>query len=283
MRIKTLVSDVMRQTIETVSAGATVRTCAERLRDADVGSLVITRDGDPVGIVTKSDLVSLIADGADLTTQTADSFMSSPVVTVDRSRSVEHAASLLREEDIEQLVVTEGEALVGVLSVTELSYYLPRFQYETTVETGKDWEYAYEDRESQGLSVGDVVRFSQRLTEAEVEEFASLSGDTNPLHLDDAYAEQTRFGGRIVHGALVSSVISAALAKLPGLVIYLNQNLSFRGPVHLGDHVTAVCEVMDRVGERRYRLQTEVFDDDEELVISGEAVVLVDEAPAVER
>ncbi|WP_439026649.1 CBS domain-containing protein [Haloarchaeobius sp. DT45] len=282
MRIKTLVRDVMRQTIESISTTATVRACAERLRDADVGSLVVTREGDPVGIVTKSDVVALVASGEDLKNRTAESFMSSPVVTVAASRSVEHAADLLRKEDIDQLIVTEGGALVGVLSVVELSYYLPRFQYEAVVERGEDWSTSYEDREDEGLSVGDVVRFSQTITASEVEEFAALSGDTNPLHLDDEYAAKTRFRRRIVHGALASSVISAALARLPGLVIYLNQNLSFRAPVQLGDRVTAVCEVIDRVGEDRYRLRTDVFDTDDDLVITGEAVVLVDEAPAAE-
>ncbi|WP_435318628.1 CBS domain-containing protein [Haloarchaeobius sp. TZWSO28] len=282
MRIKTLVRDVMQQTVESISSEATVRACAARLRDAGVGSLVVTSGGDPVGIVTKSDVVALVASGTDTTTKTAADIMSSPVVTVPASRSVEHAADLLREEGIDQLVVTEGEALVGVLSVTELSYYLPRFQYEPVVEVEEDWSTSYEDRDDQGLSVGDVVRFSQILTETEVEEFAALSGDTNPLHLDDEYAARTRFGGRIVHGALASSVISAALARLPGLVIYLSQNLTFRGPVELGDRVTAVCEVIDRVGEDRYRLRTDVFDTDEELVITGEAVVLVDDAPSTD-
>ncbi|MCT9096999.1 CBS domain-containing protein [Haloarchaeobius sp. HME9146] len=282
MRIKTLVRDVMQQTVESISTEATVRACAARLRDAAVGSLVVTSGGDPVGIVTKSDVVALVASGTDTTTKTAAEIMSSPVVTVPASRSVEHAADLLREEAIDQLVVTEGEALVGVLSVTELSYYLPRFQYEPVVEVEEDWSTSYEDRDDQGLSVGDVVRFSQILTETEVEEFAALSGDTNPLHLDDEYAAGTRFGGRIVHGALASSVISAALARLPGLVIYLSQNLTFRGPVELGDRVTAVCEVIDRVGEDRYRLRTDVFDTDEELVITGEAVVLVDDAPGTD-
>ncbi|WP_435364098.1 CBS domain-containing protein [Haloarchaeobius sp. DYHT-AS-18] len=282
MRIKTLVRDVMQQTVESISSEATVRACAARLRDAGVGSLVVTSGGDPVGIVTKSDVVALVASDTDTTTKTAADIMSSPVVTVPASRSVEYAADLLREEGIDQLVVTEGEALVGVLSVTELSYYLPRFQYEPVVEVEEDWSTSYEDRDDQGLSVGDVVRFSQILTETEVEEFAALSGDTNPLHLDDEYAARTRFGGRIVHGALASSVISAALARLPGLVIYLSQNLTFRGPVELGDRVTAVCEVIDRVGEDRYRLRTDVFDTDEELVITGEAVVLVDDAPSTD-
>ena len=129
------------------------------------------------------------------------------------------------------------------------------------------------------LRIGQVVSYGKRLTDADVRAFARASGDENPLHLVDAYARESRFGERIAHGILVAGVISAALAKLPGLVVYLSQDLRFLGPVSVGDRVTAECEVLEPVGDDRYRLHTRVTTDDGETVVDGEAVVLIDEAP----
>jgi len=123
------------------------------------------------------------------------------------------------------------------------------------------------------------VRFSKRLAESEVEGFADASGDTNRLHLDAAYAEGTRFGRRIVHGTLVAGTISAALARLPGLIIYLSQELSYLGPVDIDERVTAECEVVESLGGDRYCLDTRVTGADGEPVLDGEAVVLADTIP----
>ena len=131
---------------------------------------------------------------------------------------------------------------------------------------------------SDDLSVGDVVAFSKRLSEADVDRFAAASGDTNPIHLDDEWAGETRFNGRIVHGTLAAGLISAALARLPGSVVYLSQDLEFRAPVRIGDRITATVEVVEDLGGDRYRLRTTVAKGDE-LVIDGEAVVLIDETP----
>ncbi len=130
-------------------------------------------------------------------------------------------------------------------------------------------------------AVGNSVRFEKTISESDVERFAAVGGDTNRLHLDDAYAEQTRFRGRIVHGTLVSALVSAALARLPGVTIYLSQDLTFLGPVHIGARVSARVEVVEDVGEGRYRLET-VVETDDEVVVDGEAVVLVEDAPDVE-
>jgi acyl dehydratase len=140
-----------------------------------------------------------------------------------------------------------------------------------------EWET---DLEATGgeLQVGDRVRFSKTLAEADIERFAAASGDTNPLHLDDEWAEDTRFDGRIAHGILVSGTISAALARLPGGVIYLSQDLEFRAPVRVGDRVTADVEVVENLGGGRFRLRTTVERDDD-LVIDGEAVVLIEDLP----
>jgi acyl dehydratase len=129
-----------------------------------------------------------------------------------------------------------------------------------------------------GLSVGDRVRFTKTLTEGDVERFAAASGDTNPIHLDQEWAEKTRFQGRIVHGILASGLISAALARLPGGVIYLSQDVEFRAPVRLGDRITADVELVEDLGGGRFRLRTQVLKDDDP-VIDGEAVVLIDDEP----
>lgn len=145
-------------------------------------------------------------------------------------------------------------------------------------EERPEWEVTLTERRRDALSVGDKVEFSKRLTDANVRAFAEASGDTNPLHLDDEYAEETRFDGRIAHGTLASGLISAALARLPGLVIYLSQDVEFHNPVAIGDRVTADCEIVEDLGEYRYRLQTTVTTESGETAIDGEAVILLDEA-----
>ena len=142
-----------------------------------------------------------------------------------------------------------------------------------------DWETERSVETREELGVGEYVRFTKRLSDGDVHAFAGASGDTNRLHLDDEFAAETRFGGRIAHGTLVSGLISAALARLPGLTIYLSQDLEFRGPVEIDSTVTAECEIVEDLGEDRYRLRTQVTTADEETVIDGEAVVLIDDLP----
>ncbi|GAA0672312.1 MaoC family dehydratase [Natronoarchaeum mannanilyticum] len=143
------------------------------------------------------------------------------------------------------------------------------------------WSMERTTDEYDELGVGDYVRFSKPLVERDVNAFAQASGDTNRLHLEDVFADGTRFKGRIVHGTLVAGTISAALARLPGLTIYLSQDLEFNAPVRIGERVTAECEIVEDLGEHRYRLATAVYDEDDEAVIDGEAVVLIDEQPDV--
>jgi acyl dehydratase len=129
------------------------------------------------------------------------------------------------------------------------------------------------------LSVGDSVNFTKTISQDDIKRFAAASGDTNPIHLDDEFAADTRFNGRIAHGILVSGLISAALARLPGSVVYLSQDLEFRAPVRIGDEVTATVEIVEDLGGDQYRIQTTVVNG-EDAVIEGEAVVLIDEPPA---
>ena len=127
------------------------------------------------------------------------------------------------------------------------------------------------------LRVGMNASFSKTVTEADILLFAGVSGDTNPVHLDQVYAESTPFGGRISHGLLSSSFISAVLGtKLPGPgAIYVSQSLAFKAPVRAGDTVTARATVAEIwLDKRRVRLITQCLVDDG-VVIDGEAVVMV--------
>ena len=91
------------------------------------------------------------------------------------------------------------------------------------------------------LETGMTAVYAKTVTEADIVMFAGISGDTNPVHLDALFAEQTPFKGRIAHGMLAASFISTVLGtKLPGPgCIYLGQSLKFRAPVKAGDTVTA--------------------------------------------
>ncbi|GMV08580.1 MAG: acyl dehydratase [Gemmatimonadota bacterium] len=132
------------------------------------------------------------------------------------------------------------------------------------------------------LQVGQTAEFSKTVTESDVILFAGITGDFNPAHVDEVRASASRFGGRIAHGMLSAGFISACIAmRLPGPgAIYLSQTLKFTRPVRIGDTVTARVEVLEwNEGKRRARLLTTCRNQRGEVVIEGEALVLVpDEA-----
>lgn len=142
-----------------------------------------------------------------------------------------------------------------------------------------DWRFERSVHEPDKIEVGDYVLFTKQIQEDDVQQFARSSGDTNPLHLDNQFASNTRFGQRIVHGTLVSGVISAALARLPGEIIYLSHNTKFLKPVFLGETITAKTEVVEQIGDDRFRLTTFVENEKGERVAEGEDIVLIDELP----
>ncbi|HEV2147490.1 MAG TPA: MaoC family dehydratase [Longimicrobiaceae bacterium] len=133
------------------------------------------------------------------------------------------------------------------------------------------------------LQVGQSATMSKTVTEADVVLFAGVTGDFNPAHLDQVYAERSRFGGRIAHGMLSAGFISAVLAmRLPGPgTIYLSQSLRFLRPVRIGDTVTARAEVAELLpAKRRVRLLTTCANQQGEGVVEGEALVMVPEEEA---
>lgn len=145
-------------------------------------------------------------------------------------------------------------------------------------ESLPEWHTELTADSREELSVGDCFEFTKTITDGDVRRFAASSGDTNPLHLDEEFAGETRFRGRIAHGTLVSGLISAALARVPGMVIYLSQDLEFHGPVRVDDRVTAECEIVEDLGNNQFRLSTRVHSG-EDIAIDGEAVIMVDELP----
>jgi acyl dehydratase/CBS domain-containing protein len=296
MLVALTLEDVMSSPVETVTPEATAAEAARRLETAHVGSLVVCGDGHPVGIITESDMIRLVARDADAEALSVREVMSSELVTASPDTGLEEAAQLLADNDIRRLPVCDEGGLVGIVTTTDLSYYLPhlarrkrewiertRRRESTSASTAyDDPAWTFEREGDDPLSVGDVVRFRKTLSEADVQRFAEASGDTNRLHLDGEFAEKSRFGGRIAHGILTAGLISAALARLPGLTIYLSQDLRFLGPVGLDETVTAVCEVIEDLGTNKFELATTVYDADGEVVIDGEAVVLMTELPEKE-
>ena len=129
------------------------------------------------------------------------------------------------------------------------------------------------------LKVGDTASLTRTVTDQDILAFAEVTGDHNPIHLNDAFAAKTRFGRRIAHGMFGASLISAVLGNdLPGPgSIYLSQTLKFLAPVYLGDTVTARVTVTKIKDEKLIAtLETVCENQRGEALINGEAVVLVE-------
>ena len=127
------------------------------------------------------------------------------------------------------------------------------------------------------LTIGQTATYSKLIEERDVQLFAAVSGDVNPVHLDKEFAAATQFKTRIAHGMLSGAVISAAIAmELPGPgTIYLGQTLRFRAPVELGDTITVKLEVVDKKNKRNsVTLECKVYNQHDKLVVSGSAEVM---------
>jgi len=132
-------------------------------------------------------------------------------------------------------------------------------------------ELAYAD-----IAIGDEASFAKTITEADIVNYAGLTGDFNPVHIDAEYAKASMFKERIAHGMLVSGLISAVLGtQLPGAnAIYLGQDLKFKAPVKIGDTATATVTVIEKRDDKRIiTLKTTVTNQDGVVVIDGTAVI----------
>lgn len=132
------------------------------------------------------------------------------------------------------------------------------------------------------LKIGDTALFAKTVSESDVYLFAGVTGDFNPAHINEEYAQKTFFKTRIAHGMLLAGFISTVIGnKLPGPgTIYVKQELNFLAPAHMGDTITAQVKVKEIVSEKnRVVLRTTCVNQDGATVIDGEALVSPPKAP----
>ena len=128
------------------------------------------------------------------------------------------------------------------------------------------------------LTLGQTAEFTKTVTETDIVLYAGITGDFNPMHVDEVAASKSRFGSRIAHGMLTAGFISACLGmKLPGPgAIYLSQTLRFKAPVRAGDTITARLEVTElRPDRKRLTLSTTCLNASGEVVVEGDATVMM--------
>jgi acyl dehydratase len=128
----------------------------------------------------------------------------------------------------------------------------------------------------EALEVGQTARYTRTVGERDIQLFAEVSGDRNPVHLDAEYAATSMFKERIAHGMFSGALISAAVAcELPGPgTIYVGQSMRFTAPVKLGDTLTVRLEILEKLPKFRVRVATQVFNQRDEMVVDGEAEII---------
>lgn len=131
------------------------------------------------------------------------------------------------------------------------------------------------------LTVGMSASYAKTITDADVTLFAGLSGDDNPMHINEEFAADTMFKGRIAHGMFSAALISAVLGtRLPGPgSIYISQHLRFKAPVRIGDTLMATATVKEVDADRRRVVLETVCTVKGKMVVDGEAVMMVNTRP----
>jgi 3-hydroxybutyryl-CoA dehydratase len=127
------------------------------------------------------------------------------------------------------------------------------------------------------LETGMESAYAKTVTDSDITMFAGISGDTNPVHLDDDFAKQTLFGERIAHGMLSASFISTVFGtQLPGPgCVYLSQSLRFKAPVKIGDRVEARVCIKEILSDKRRVIFDTICRVGEKVVLEGEASLMV--------
>ncbi|MCL2377493.1 MAG: MaoC family dehydratase [Defluviitaleaceae bacterium] len=128
------------------------------------------------------------------------------------------------------------------------------------------------------IEIGQSASYTKTVTETDVYLFAGISGDTNPVHLNEVYAKDSIFKTRVVHGLLTASLISTVLGtKLPGPgSIYAKQDLKFLAPVYFNDTITATCTAKEKIEARDMVIfECKVTNQDDTLVLVGDATIIV--------
>ncbi len=121
---------------------------------------------------------------------------------------------------------------------------------------------------------GYKFEYSKKISEVDVELFGLISGDLNPVHFDEEFASETKFGGRVVHGMLTTSFVSAAVARLPGIVVLLETYFRYRAPVRIGDEVRVEGTVAEVDEKRRCKIDVKCLVNDKVVVEGWVKVVL---------
>lgn len=126
------------------------------------------------------------------------------------------------------------------------------------------------------IRINEVYKKDFLVSESMVYNFAECTGDENPVHLNEEFAEKTIFGRRIAHGFLVGSLISTVLGNyFPGNgTIYVSQTMRFLKPVYLNDNITVIVEVLEITAKKWLRLRTNCIKSNSEIVIEGEALII---------
>ncbi len=121
---------------------------------------------------------------------------------------------------------------------------------------------------------GYKFEYSKKISEVDVELFGLISGDLNPVHFDEEFASKTKFGGRVVHGMLTTSFVSAAVARLTGIVVLLETYFRYRAPVRIGDEVRVEGTVAEVDEKRRCKIDVKCLVNDKVVVEGWVKVVL---------
>jgi len=132
------------------------------------------------------------------------------------------------------------------------------------------------------IAVGDSASFEKTIAEADVYGFAGITGDFNPAHVNQRYAEASKFGSRIAHGMLTASLFSTVFGiHIPGEgAIYVSQTLEFTAPVFIGDTIKATVVVAEKLEKGRVRFDCVATKADGTVVVRGEAVLIAPRDPA---
>ncbi|WP_458411985.1 MaoC family dehydratase [Schinkia sp. CFF1] len=133
------------------------------------------------------------------------------------------------------------------------------------------------ERPFNDIVIGETATFTREVTNQDIFDFATLTGDVNPIHLDDDFATNTIFKGRIAHGILTVGFISTLIGTIliGKNVIYLSQNCKFTAPVRVGDTLKVVGTVIDKRPDKKIvTIQTNVYNQNDEMVLEGSALVM---------
>jgi 3-hydroxybutyryl-CoA dehydratase len=130
-----------------------------------------------------------------------------------------------------------------------------------------------EKRNYEDIKVGEKKSFTKTITEADVFAFCGITADFNPIHVDDVFARQSRFKGRIAHGMLVAGLVDQTLTAIIGQgAVHVSQQVAFKAPVRIGDTVTVTSEITEKIDEKRRIIITSTWtNQDGTVVITGKA------------